>query len=307
MTQSADPARASGGTSRTTRSCAVALPQVPRWHLASLLHAGRYCDVFTAVADGSRQIDRHPRHLVKLLREEHEKNPALVAAMCREAEIGQQVQSPHLVSVLDVNIDQPPYFAVMPFLSGSSVAMTLATVGQLEVADAVWICRQVADALVALHAGGWIHGDVKPANILVGLDGHATLLDLGFSGRVDIFRKEEQQFVQGTPAYLAPEAWLNRANCEFRSDLYSLGVTLYEMLVGNCPFEGENLDKMAKEHFFTRPQDPRSANPNIPSELARLVQQMLSKHSFRRPADAETVVKHLINCEILLMTSLPAT
>src|SRR5262249_7588348 len=135
------------------------------------------------------------------------------------------------------HVTRPPYFLVMDLLPGESMRRRLRRDYRLEPATALWITRQVAQALAALHHAGFVHGDVKPDNVRILTEGNAMLLDLGFAHRPgENAPLLEQGFVLGTVNYLAPELTGPRPTDNQASDLFSLGVTLFEMLTGQLPF-----------------------------------------------------------------------
>ena len=120
----------------------------------------------------------------------------------------------------------------MPWLEGASLAARLADGQQFGVPEALWIARQTAEALDALHAAGWMHGDVTPGNIHVSPTGHVTLLDLNFARRSDEIGSAVDRPIMGTCSYLAPEYLTSALRPDIRSDIYSLGVVLFEMSFG---------------------------------------------------------------------------
>src|SRR5206468_8672558 len=143
------------------------------------------------------------------------------------------VQHPHLVRLRYVHVLTPPYFLVMELLPGESLRRRLRRDYCLDASTSVWIVRQTAEALAALHRAGFVHGDVKPDNIRLVDDGTAKLIDLGFAHRpgenAALLRKG---YLLGTANYLAPELCANDPFADETADLFSFGVTLYEMLTG---------------------------------------------------------------------------
>ena len=159
--------------------------------------------------------------------------------------------------------------------------------------------RQVAEALSALHeATGMIHADVKPSNILVSPEGHATLIDLGFAHSSSEGRHWSSRPVVGTLSYIAPEAITSRMSAEPSSDLYSLGVTLYEMIAGQLPFDAASPDELVRMHREMKPGCIRHRAPRLPKTVASLVHRLLAKDSLRRPASASDVAEELMRLEI---------
>ena len=233
----------------------------------------------------------------------------------REVQMGTQISHPHLVPVLDWRLSGEP-FLVMPRIEGGSVRTLLelrrrefgCLVGAAKfLPQSVWIVRQVASAIAALHSVGWLHGDVKPENVLVSPQGHATLIDLGLARKLDSHECQGGEVLTGTLAYVAPESFLPAATLSGGSDVYSLGVMLYELLTGQPLFEEVHPTEMALAHLRKVPVPVSEAALNVPPPLSRLVMRMLAKDSLRRPPASE-VVRQITRLEIeLLGNSSPLT
>jgi serine/threonine protein kinase len=202
-----------------------------------------------------------------------------------------------LIPILAAHLSEPPYFLVMPLLAGSALAEHLRGQGSLELPVAFWFARQVAEALEALHGAGWMHCDVKPSNIFISPAGHVTLLDLGFARHVQESRSVADRPVLGTIHYIAPEMLYSALGGDFKSDIYSLGVSLFEMLTGRLPFDGQDIAELALQHRQDLPGELRSLMPHLPTRAARLVHQMLSKEPLRRPPPRD-VIERLTALEI---------
>jgi serine/threonine-protein kinase len=166
----------------------------------------------------------------------------------------------------------------------------------------VWVVRQIAAALGSLHSAGWLHGDVKPENVLVSPQGHATLIDLGLARKLGFQECQAGDVLIGSLAYVSPESFLPAMALSCESDIYSLGVILYELLTGQPLFEEADPTRLALRHLREVPTDVREAALDVPPALARLVMRMLAKDALRRPGAAE-VVRHLTRLEIELMAS----
>jgi serine/threonine-protein kinase len=160
------------------------------------------------------------------------------------------------------------------------------------------MARQVAEGLDALWTAGWTHGDVKPTNIYTSPEGHVTLLDLGFARSRSETGSAADRCVMGTCQYMAPEAITSALGVDPRSDIYSLGVVLFEMLAGRPPLEAESLAGWASAHRQARPPELRRLAPQVPPAVSRLVSQMLAKHPLRRPQSPAELVDRLAALEI---------
>src|SRR5204862_5351135 len=155
-------------------------------------------------------------------------------------------------------------YVVTPKLDGATLAELVAERGQLGVPLALWIARQVADGLAGLlEATGMIHTDVKPANILVSAAGHTTLIDFGFVQTPAEASQWATRPLAGTLAYIAPEMVTSALAAGPQSDIYSLGVTLYEMLTGVRPWNTDNPSQLAALHRESKPADLRQQRPEL--------------------------------------------
>ena len=263
------------------------------WRLAGRLGRGQWAEVFEAMPADAES--RAAAYAVKVLREQWRHHADAIEALRREARVAAEVAHPRLVTVLSAAVDQPPHYLVMPKLQGD----TLASPRRFGVSMALCIARQVAEALAALADAGWLHGDVKPANIVVSPGGHVTLIDLGCCRRLD---EASPPAFRGTVAYAAPETLTSSMVWDIRSEIYSLGVVLFELLEGGHPFPGRDAGETAHHHLATPAPDLRRRIPHLSSEVARLVASMLAKEPLRRPQSAATLIHELVALEIATLT-----
>jgi eukaryotic-like serine/threonine-protein kinase len=233
-----------------------------------------------------------------VLRPEWHDQPSVVKLLQREARVGLSVRHARLVRVLDAHVTREPFFLVMELAPGESLRWRLDRVYQLDVSTALWVTRQTAEALAKLHRAGFIHGDVKPDNVRLIDSGSAVLIDLGFAhrpGENEFFLA--QGYVLGTVNYLAPELCGADPEDTVSSDLFSLGVTLFEMVSGRLPYPAGSTEQMLRRHASDPPADVRRFIAEIPEDLARLIDRLLSRRPTERPG-AAAVVQKLINLEI---------
>jgi len=268
-------------------------PLIPGYELLEPLGGGPMTAVYAA-----RDAATDAPCAVKVVRDDWDDQPTAVKVLQREARAGLAVRSPHLVRVTDVHVTRPPYFLVMELLPGESLRRRLQRDYRLDAAEAVWIVRQTAEALAALHRAGFLHGDVKPDNVRLVDDGTAVLIDLGFAhrpGENAAFLRAG--YVLGTADYLAPELCDDAPDEDRASDLFSLGVTFFELLTGRLPYPPGPLLQTFRRHRCDPPADLRRLRPDAPAGLAALVGRLLAHRPADRPR-AAAVVQQLIRLEI---------
>jgi serine/threonine protein kinase len=269
------------------------MPHIPGFELLTRLGGGPMTEVFAA-----RDTASDTPCAVKTLRPDWEDEATAVKLLQREARAALGVRHPRLVRLVAAHVTCPPWFLVLELLPGESLRQRLRRDYLLPTADAVRIARQTAEALAALHRDGFVHGDVKPDNLQRSPDGDVTLLDLGFAHRVGenaAFLREG--YVLGTASYLAPELCAPEPTEELGSDLFSLGVTLFELLTGQLPYPPGSVSQTVRRHCDAPPDDVREHVPEVPAALAVLVGRLLARRPEERPR-AAAVVPQLIRLEI---------
>lgn len=270
------------------------------WAIERRIACGTIAEIFAARAVHEPR-GGVPRYALKVLREEWHEQPLIINQFRREAELGRRIAHPHLISILSGHCVARPYYLVMPFLPGQTLEQILKQQSVLPLPRALGLCRQAAQALQALHERHILHGDVKPANLLVAPNGHATLLDLGSARDVAETGSYASRPFLGTLAYTAPEAFVSAQALDQRSDLYSLGMVLYEALTGRLPFAGADLPDAAaliSAIVRGRPAPLRQLAPQVPAEVAELVHTLLRKQPERRLDSAARLVERLVKYEI---------
>jgi serine/threonine protein kinase len=270
------------------------LPRIPGYELLTCLGGSLLTSVYAARARAS-----DAPCAVKVLNRDWQDDATAVKLLQREARACLAVQHPHLVKLLDAHVTRPPYFLVMEMLGGESLRRRLRRDYRLDVGTTLWIVRQTAEALGAMHRAGLAHADVKPDNIRVVGDGRAILLDLGFAHRQgENAQLLQQGYVLGTVNYLAPELCGPEPLDDLASDLFSLGVTLFEMLTGQMPYPPGSIEQTFRRHEADPPADVRRyAVSPLPVGLPELLERLLARHPDQRPR-APAVVQQLIGLEI---------
>lgn len=284
-----------------------AVGRLGSWRLVRLINESNFTRVYLARPNdaGPEESDEIPSappaaaYVLKMLRREWWRDPQAIEMQRREAWVGSRVSHPHLLPVLSASVQEPPFYLVAPKLQAVPLAQLIAERAPLAVPFATWIARQVADGLDALFATtGMIHADLKPANILISPSGHATLIDFGFAQSTTEASRWPTRPLTGTLAYIAPEMVTSALAAGPRSDIYSLGVTLYEMLAGRRPWDSDDPGELATLHREAKPPQLHSLRPDVPEAVAELVQEMLAKDPLRRPASAKDLAGRLVRLEI---------
>ena len=275
-----------------------AVGRIGPWQLVRLLSESPLARVYLARPADSPG-EQPANYVLKVLRREWWRDPQAIEMQRRAAWIGTKLTHPHMLPVLASNVQAAPFYFVTPHLAGSSLATVLKHGKRMPLPVTLWIVRQTAEALAALHESArMIHADVKPGNILVSPDGHATLIDLGFAHAPSEAQHWSSRPVVGTLAYIAPEVVTSSLAADMSSDLYSLGVTLYEMITGKLPFDATAPDELVRLHRESKPTCVRHAVPQLPKPVASLVHRLLAKDPLRRPSTAADVAEELMRLEI---------
>lgn len=269
------------------------IPEVPGYELFKRLGGGPLTSVYAA-----RDCVTDVPCAIKVIREDWEDRTTAVKLLQREARAGLSVQHRHLVRVLDAHVTRAPYYLVMELLPGESLRRRLKREQQLDVATSLRIIRQTAEALLALHHAGFVHGDVKPDNIRLVDDGTATLIDLGFAHRPgENAHFFDKGYILGTVNYLSPELCQAQPREELSTDLFSLGVTLFEMLAGRLPYATGTLESVFYQRCNMAPTNIGSLVDDLPPALTSLLSRLLAPTPADRPRSG-AVVQQLMALEM---------
>ncbi len=216
---------------------------------------------------------------LKILPSNLAKDEMYLERFYREARAAAKLRHPNIVSAIDVGCSDGRHYFAMEFVRGKSLAQILRERGRLPQAEAMEIVRQIALGLAHAHQSGIVHRDIKPSNIMVSRDGKAKLCDLGLARRDDV---DEASLVEpgktvGSPKYMAPEQARAGGEVDARSDLYSLGVTLFQALAGRLPFEGKTSREFMRKHVVEPAPDVREFEPEVSPAVAAVVARLLHK------------------------------
>ncbi|WP_308120635.1 serine/threonine-protein kinase [Streptomyces bambusae] len=266
-----------------------------RYQLATVLGQGGMGQVWTAY---DRRLDR--RVAVKLLRPDKVAGPGTVAEelrrrFVRECRVTAQVDHPGLVTVHDAGSDGDDLYLVMQYVEGADLADHLAEHDPYPWPWAVSVAAQLCSVLSAVHAVPIVHRDLKPRNVMVRPDGTVTVLDLGVASVMDTdtTRLTNTGTPIGSPAYMAPEQAMGGAVGPY-TDLYALGVVLYELLSGGVPFAGSTALGVLHRHLYEPPLPVRQLRPEIPHQLEAVLLHLLAKDPQERPSSAQEVYESLV-------------
>lgn len=230
---------------------------------------------------------------IKVPHPEMESDPVLFDRFRREQEIGVALDHPGVMKVYD-NEDRSQIYMVMEWVDGKLLRQILSSEKRFPPERAVKIALGIADALSYIHNHGVVHRDLKPENIMINGDDRIKLIDFGIAGKEGsrrlTFAKLSQ--VMGTPEYISPEQVKGKRG-DGRSDLYALGVMLYEMLTGKAPFQGPNPFAIMNDRLLNNPIPPREINPSISPQLQEVIYRALERDPKNRYASAAEFARDL--------------
>ena len=230
---------------------------------------------------------------LKTLRERLAEDEVFLKRFRREARSAATLNHPNVVQVYDQRRSQDgTYYIAMEHVPGGTLRERIAREGPLEPGEAARIGAQVAEALRAAHEAGVVHRDVKSQNVLMTASGTAKVADFGIARAADATTLSSPGAVLGTAKYMSPEQATGSVATP-RSDLYSLGVVLYEMLTGEPPFDADSAGQTRAKHVHEPPPRPREANPSVPEALDALVIRLMAKEPAHRPGSAAELVDEL--------------
>jgi serine/threonine protein kinase len=239
----------------------------------------------------------HPRLdrfvAIKVLHAIFRDDESFLKRFTREARVVAKLEHPHIVPIYDFAEHQGHPYLVMRYIDGETLKDRL-TEGALSKSELLRISRAIAQALDYAHRQGILHRDIKPSNILLTKGGGVFITDFGLARITQAGESTlSQDMIMGTPQYISPEQAKGVVDLDGRTDIYSFGIMLYEMLTGQVPFQADTGYSIIHSQIFDQPPDPRELNTNISPELADLLLKVLSKEPENRPATAGEVVAEL--------------
>lgn len=261
---------------------------VGAYEIVSLLGHGGMATVYRAY---HARLNRHVA--IKMIHPAHLQDPNLIARFEREAQIVAALEHPHIVPVYDFSEHEGEPYLVMKLIEGSTLKALLAG-GSLRVEDILAIAPPVAEALDYAHQQGVLHRDIKPSNLILDRQMTPYLTDFGLA-RVAVAGDStlSRDLLMGTPHYIAPEQALKNEDVDYRADLYSFGVVMYELLVGKVPFSSGTPYSIINDHIYQPMPMPSSENPDIPPAVELVLLKALSKDPNDRYQSASAMIEEL--------------
>lgn len=262
----------------------TSFPRLEDYEILEVLGEGGMGTVYLA-----RDLKHERRVAIKTIRRDFV-TPDVVSRFQREIKLTGALQHPRILPLFDSGVADGALYYVMQFVEGESLEERLAREGPLPIQQALRIARHVSDALDTAHSHGVVHRDIKPANIMLS-GGHAFVMDFGIA-RALAERKTSITSTGsaiGTPTYMSPEQVSDSSAVDGRSDIYSLGCVLYEMVAGDPPFTGPTLDSILRQHLTETPRPLRVHRPGTPPEVEAVVARAMQK----TPADRFQTAREL--------------
>src|SRR5688500_17806118 len=252
-----------------------------RYRLDAQIGAGGMSTVYLAL---DQTLER--RVAIKLMHREIAADTDQLERFRREARSIAQLSHPHIVGVIDAGEDEGRPYIVLEYVEGETLKDRIRRMGRLPIDEAVAYAIEIARALGAAHARHIVHRDVKPQNVLIDEEGSAKVTDFGIARSLDEDGLTADGRVLGTTDYVSPEQALGD-DVNGQSDIYSLGIVLYEMLTGEVPFHGENQVSVAMKHVREELPDVQMLRPEVSARLAAVLDRMPAKDlAHRHPAAA---------------------
>ena len=253
-----------------------------RYKILGHIGSGGMANVFRA-----RDLNLQRDVAIKILRDDLIEDPSFQARFLQEARAAANLIHPNIVTIYDFGHDKQRYYIVMEFVDGKDLKSVIRETEHIQISQALDLMIQICEGVGYAHRAGLVHCDLKPQNILVSPDGRAKVTDFGISLALAAINPDEHtDIVWGSPKYFAPEQAAGTAPSP-SSDVYALGIILYEMLTGKLPFDADSAELLARLHQTMPPPLPRTINAEISPTLESVLLKVLSKEPAARYRTAD--------------------
>jgi serine/threonine protein kinase/Tfp pilus assembly protein PilF len=229
---------------------------------------------------------------LKLLRPDIADDPQVVERFSNELKFARKIVHKNVGRMYDLGEEEGILYITMEFVPGEDLKAFIKRAGQLSIGKTIAIVEQVCEGLVEAHKLGVVHRDLKPQNIMIDKSGNAHIMDFGIARSLTSEGITDVGVIIGTPEYMSPEQ-VGGEDVDQRSDLYSLGIILYEMVSGRVPFQADSAFVVGMKHKSEKPQAPQTIDPQIPDNLNRMILRCLEKEKRRRFQTAEEILSEL--------------
>jgi tetratricopeptide (TPR) repeat protein len=272
------------------------------------LFAGRYQIIEELGHGGMGQVYRaldkklNEEVALKLVRPEIASDRSTLERFHNELKLARKISHPHVGRMYELMEERGMHFITMEYVPGQDLRGLVRQTGQLTVGKAVAIAKEICQGLAEAHKQGIVHRDLKPSNIIIDRAGSARIMDFGIARSAAVKSRTGAGVIVGTPEYMSPEQ-VEGQDVDSRSDIYSLGIILYETLTGRVPFEGDTPFTVGVKQKSETPQSPKLLNPNIPDNLTWIILKCLEKDPLKRYQSAGEVQAELERVEKGLPTT----
>jgi serine/threonine protein kinase/predicted Zn-dependent protease len=277
--------------------------QMPSLDLATgEVFAGRYAVIEELGRGGMGRVYKvtdtqiNEEMALKLLKPEIAADEGMIERFRNELKIARKITHKHVCRMHDINQEEGTPYITMEYVEGEDLKSLVKSKGKLTEKEAIDIAKQVCEGLVEAHELGVVHRDLKPQNIMIDEKSRARIMDFGIARSVEAPGVTQTGMIIGTPDYISPEQAEGK-EADHRSDIYALGVILFEMVTGSVPFQGDTALSVALKHKSQLPMDPRKLNPDVSESMSRLILVCMEKDRERRYQSAGELLEDLRNIE----------
>jgi tetratricopeptide (TPR) repeat protein len=233
---------------------------------------------------------------LKLLNPEIAADEKIIKRFRNELKFARKITHKNVCRMFDLNEEEGTPYITMEYVPGEDLKSSVRRMGQLTIGKAISVAKQICEGLAEAHRLGVVHRDLKPQNIMIDSEGNAHIMDFGIALSVETKGVTEAGVIIGTPEYMSPEQ-VEGKQADKRSDVYSVGVIIYEMVTGRVPFEGDTALSIALKHKSEMPRKPKELNDLIPVDLNRLILKCMEKDKEKRFRGADELLSELLNIE----------